>query len=202
MPAPNGSETDSVRIFSLRPSSQPLMALIDEDICYVAGYFDETRLARVREGMLATVHIMGEGRTLKGHVESFSAGIEDRERVTVSGTLLASVNHTFSWIRLALRIPVCIALDDVQEVQCRAHEHAFHRIVGRTAVMRDADVADEPKRFHLAQRRQMHLPVHQVVELHQVDAVGMQQMERLLNLPDAGLVTGRPDLGGEEGRIR
>lgn len=116
--------------FSLRPGSyaeagQPLMALIDEDSYYVAGYFEETKLARVREGMPATVHIMGEGRPLKGHVESFSAGIEDRERVTASGTLLANVNPTFSWIRLAQRIPVRIALDDVLP--------DIYLIAGRTA---------------------------------------------------------------------
>jgi hypothetical protein len=39
-------------------------------------------------------------------------GIEDQNRST-SSELLASVNPTFSWVRLAQRIPVRIKLDDV-----------------------------------------------------------------------------------------
>ena len=48
-----------------------------------------------------------------GHVlldESFAGGIEDRER-SAGSTLLANVNPTFAWVRLAQRIPVRIRLD-------------------------------------------------------------------------------------------
>ncbi|WP_342394116.1 HlyD family secretion protein [Cupriavidus pinatubonensis] len=92
--------------FSLRPGAyatagQPVMALLDRDSFYVSGYFEETKLARMHAGMRAQVRIMGEDRPLRGHVEGVSAGIEDRERTTAPGTLLANVNPTFSWIRLA-----------------------------------------------------------------------------------------------------
>lgn len=104
--------------FSLRPGAyatagQPVMALLDRDSFYVSGYFEETKLARMHAGMRAWVRIMGEDRPLRGHVEGVSAGIEDRERTTAPGTLLANVNPTFSWIRLAQRVPVRIALDEV-----------------------------------------------------------------------------------------
>jgi multidrug resistance efflux pump len=53
---------------------------------------------------------MGEARILNGRVESITSGIEDRER-TPDANLLANVNPTFNWVRLAQRIPVRIALD-------------------------------------------------------------------------------------------
>jgi multidrug resistance efflux pump len=45
-------------------------------------------------------------------VESIAYGIEDQNRTT-SSELLAFVNPTFSWVRLAQRIPVRIKLDNV-----------------------------------------------------------------------------------------
>jgi multidrug resistance efflux pump len=44
--------------------------------------------------------------------QSIAYGIEDQNR-SKSSELLASVNPTFSWVRLAQRIPVRIKLDDV-----------------------------------------------------------------------------------------
>ena len=66
--------------------------------------FEETKLKHIHVGDQATIHIVGEDQPLTGHVEGLSAGIYDRERTTAAGTLLANVNPTFSWIRLAQRI--------------------------------------------------------------------------------------------------
>ena len=85
-------------------------ALIDEDTLRVEGYFEETKLPRIKVGDTATVHLIGERSLLTGHVESIAGGIDDRERSSGSN-LLANVNPTFSWVRLAQRIPVRIALD-------------------------------------------------------------------------------------------
>ncbi|MCO8310962.1 efflux RND transporter periplasmic adaptor subunit [Pseudomonas mandelii] len=117
---------------SLRPGAyamtgQPVMALVDSDSYYVAGYFEETKLARMQVGMSVSVRLMGESRTLHGHVEGFAAGIEDRERVTVSGSLLANVNPTFSWVRLAQRVPIRIALDEIPQ--------GIALVAGRTATV-------------------------------------------------------------------
>jgi multidrug resistance efflux pump len=57
---------------------------------------------------------MGEKGTLTGRVESIAAGIEDRDRAE-GASLLANVNPTFSWVRLAQRVPVRIALDPVPD---------------------------------------------------------------------------------------
>jgi RND family efflux transporter MFP subunit len=90
----------------------PVFALIDSDSFRIEGYFEETKLRRIHIGEDATVKLIGDSRVLKGHVESIAQGIEDQNRST-SSELLASVNPTFSWVRLAQRIPVRIKLDDV-----------------------------------------------------------------------------------------
>jgi multidrug resistance efflux pump len=87
-----------------------VMALIDGDTLRVEGYFEETKLPRIQVGDRAQIRLMGEATPLTGRVESFADGIEDRER-TAGSSLLASVNPTFAWFRLAQRVPVRIALD-------------------------------------------------------------------------------------------
>lgn len=89
-----------------------VFALIDSDTFRVEGYFEETKLRRIRIGEDATVKLIGDPRVLSGHVESIAYGIEDQNRST-SSDLLALVNPTFSWVRLAQRIPVRIKLDNV-----------------------------------------------------------------------------------------
>lgn len=89
-----------------------VFALIGSDTFRVEGYFEETKLRRIHVGEAAVVKLIGDPRVLSGRVESIAYGIEDQNRST-SSDLLASVNPTFSWVRLAQRIPVRIALDDV-----------------------------------------------------------------------------------------
>lgn len=101
--------------FDLRPGAyvtagKGVAALIDEDSLHIEGYFEETKLPMIHVGDKAAVHLMGETADLHGHVEGIAGGIEDRER-SPGASLLANVNPTFSWVRLAQRIPVRIALD-------------------------------------------------------------------------------------------
>jgi RND family efflux transporter MFP subunit len=90
----------------------PVFALIDSDSFRIEGYFEETKLRRIHIGDSVSVKLIGDPRVLSGHVESIASGIEDQNRST-SSELLASVNPTFSWVRLAQRIPVRIKLDNV-----------------------------------------------------------------------------------------
>ena len=99
----------------LRPGAyvavgKPVMALVDGETLHVQGYFEETKLGRIHPGDPVTVQLMGEDRPITGRVESIAAGIEDRER-GASASLLANVNPTFAWVRLAQRVPVRVALD-------------------------------------------------------------------------------------------
>ncbi|MGY5777182.1 efflux RND transporter periplasmic adaptor subunit [Rhizobium sp. LEGMi135b] len=103
---------------SLRPgdyvsAGTAKVALIDSDSLRVEGYFEETKLPRIQVGDEVHIHLMGQTEKLTGHVESIAYGIEDRERT--SGSLLANITPTFSWVRLAQRVPVRIALDKVPD---------------------------------------------------------------------------------------
>ncbi|NTF41753.1 efflux transporter periplasmic adaptor subunit [Rhizobium sp. AC27/96] len=103
---------------SLRPgdyvsAGTAKVALIDSDSLRVEGYFEETKLPRIHVGDEVYIHLMGQTEKLTGHVESIAYGIEDRERT--SGSLLANITPTFSWVRLAQRVPVRISLDKVPD---------------------------------------------------------------------------------------
>ena len=86
------------------------LALTDTDSLYVDGYFEETKLPRIHVNDRASVRLMGESRVLYGRVQSIAPAIEDRER-SPTGNMVANVNPTFSWVRLAQRVPVRIELD-------------------------------------------------------------------------------------------
>ncbi|MEK1894241.1 MAG: HlyD family secretion protein [Rhizobium sp.] len=101
--------------FSMKPGNYvtagtAVTALIDSDSYYVAGYFEENKLDRIKIGDPALVYLMGSKTPLKGHVDGVAGGIEDRERSDTSAQL-ANVTPTFTWVRLAQRVPVRVALD-------------------------------------------------------------------------------------------
>ncbi|WP_233802379.1 efflux RND transporter periplasmic adaptor subunit [Paraburkholderia sp. HP33-1] len=87
------------------------LAIVDSHSFWVYGYFEETKLPHVRVGDQAEVRLMSGG-TLQGHVESISRGIYDRDNPQ-SHELLADVNPTFNWVRLAQRVPVRVKIDSV-----------------------------------------------------------------------------------------
>ena len=90
------------------------MALVKGDSFWVYGYFEEHKLSLIRVGDSAEMKMLGSRYTLKGHVESIARGISDRDNAT-GERLLANVNPTFTWVRLAQRIPVRIHIDAVPE---------------------------------------------------------------------------------------
>jgi multidrug resistance efflux pump len=70
------------------------------------------RVEAIHVGDPASIHLMGVANEIRGHVESIAGGVEDRER-TGSDAQLANVNPSFTWVRLAQRIPVRITVDEV-----------------------------------------------------------------------------------------
>jgi RND family efflux transporter MFP subunit len=88
------------------------MALVSTQSMRVEAYFEETKLPAVNVGDPAIIYLMGMGEEISGHVESIAGGVEDRER-TGSDSQLANVNPSFTWVRLAQRVPVRIAIDSV-----------------------------------------------------------------------------------------
>ena len=91
-----------------------ILALIDSDSYYVAGYFEETKIRYIEIGDQVSVRLMGFDKPLRGHVQGIARAITDRENVRGSD-LIANVNPTFSWVRLAQRIPVRVAIDSVPD---------------------------------------------------------------------------------------
>ncbi|MCU1729304.1 HlyD family secretion protein [Pseudomonas sp. 7P_10.2_Bac1] len=91
----------------------PKMAVIDKDSFWVYGFFEETKLPHIRVGDTAELQMMS-GEVLKGHVESISRGIYDRDNPE-SRELVADVNPTFNWVRLAQRVPVRIHIDEIPD---------------------------------------------------------------------------------------
>jgi RND family efflux transporter MFP subunit len=95
-------------------AGKPVLALVAADSYYVTGYFEETKMPRVKVGDHARVNLMGAAQELSGHVESIGRAIAD-PNTAPNEQLLPKVQPTFSWVRLAQRIPVRIALDEIPD---------------------------------------------------------------------------------------
>ena len=90
------------------------LSVLDKDSFWIVGYFEETKLARINVGDQAVAALMGFRDPVLGHVESIASGINTPN--TQPGSLgLASVDPTFTWVRLAQRIPVRIHIDTVPD---------------------------------------------------------------------------------------
>ncbi|UXB14386.1 biotin/lipoyl-binding protein [Stenotrophomonas maltophilia] len=107
----------------LQPGAQAL-ALIDTRSLRIEGYFEETKLGCITEGDAAVARLMGDNHDVRGHVETIAAGIADDQR-SITHNLLPAVAPTYTWVRLAQRIPVRIRIDDAPS--------DTRLIVGRTA---------------------------------------------------------------------
>ncbi|PGH56330.1 efflux transporter periplasmic adaptor subunit [Azospirillum palustre] len=88
------------------------IAILDATSFWITSYFEETKLRRIRVGSPAQIMLMGFDEPLSGHVESIGRGIEDSNG-TPGPLGLPNVEPTFSWVRLAQRIPVRIRIDRV-----------------------------------------------------------------------------------------
>ncbi|MGF6594961.1 efflux RND transporter periplasmic adaptor subunit [Pseudomonas sp. 2835] len=107
-------------------AGRPVLSVVDSDSYHVDGYFEETKLAGIHIGQAVDIRVLGDNTRLSGRVQSIAAGIEDRDRSS-GANLLPNVNPAFSWVRLAQRIPVRIAFDEVPA--------DFRMIAGRTATV-------------------------------------------------------------------
>jgi len=107
-------------------AGRPVLSVVDSNSFHIDGYFEETKLNGIHIGQSVDIRVIGDNARLRGHVESIVAGIEDRDR-TSGNNLLPNVNPAFSWVRLAQRIPVRIAFDEVPG--------DFRMIAGRTATV-------------------------------------------------------------------
>jgi multidrug resistance efflux pump len=88
------------------------VAVLDAASFWITGYFEETKIWKIRGGDPARIMLMGFDQPIFGHVESMGRGI-DNSNDTPGHLGLPNVAATFSWVRLAQRIPVRIQIDQV-----------------------------------------------------------------------------------------
>jgi len=86
------------------------LALVKREGMWVYGYFEETKLPGIHVGDKAEVILMAGDVRVPGRVDSIASGIADNAAVT-SADMLSDITPTFSWVRLAQRVPVRIHLD-------------------------------------------------------------------------------------------
>ena len=97
---------------SYASQGRAVLALIDSDSYRVDAYFEETKIPNIKLDAPADVQLMDGVAMIKGKVESIARGITDQDNKD-GPELLASVNPTFTWVRLAQRIPVRIRLTNL-----------------------------------------------------------------------------------------
>jgi multidrug resistance efflux pump len=88
------------------------VSVIDRDSYWIDGYFEETKMGRVCIGDRVEAKLMGYAQPITGHVATVTRGIGVSN--AASGAQgLPNVDAVFTWVRLAQRIPVRIAIDQV-----------------------------------------------------------------------------------------
>jgi len=88
------------------------ISVVNSDSFWVDGYFEETVLGSIRIGDPAQIKLMGYSDIITGHVAGVARGI-DIANASPDEAGLAKVNPIFTWVRLAQRVPVRVALDHI-----------------------------------------------------------------------------------------
>ena len=88
------------------------ISIIDTDSFWVDGYFEETKLARVCIGARAEAQLIGYSMPITGYVTTITRGVSV-SNATTGAQGLPNVDPVYTWVRLAQRVPVRIAIDKV-----------------------------------------------------------------------------------------
>jgi multidrug resistance efflux pump len=88
------------------------VSIIDKDSYWVDGYFEETKLARLCVGDRAEAKLMGYPAPITGHIATVTRGVSVSD-AAASTQGLPNVDPVYTWVRLAQRVPVRIAIDNV-----------------------------------------------------------------------------------------
>jgi RND family efflux transporter MFP subunit len=88
------------------------ISIVDTDSFWVDGYFEETKLAQLCIGDRAEVKVMGYSNPITGHVTTITRGVSV-SNAAAGAQGLPNVDPVYTWVRLAQRVPVRIAIDRV-----------------------------------------------------------------------------------------
>jgi hypothetical protein len=88
------------------------VSIIDTDSYWLDGYFEETQMAGVCVGDRAEAKLMGYSSPIVGHVTTVTRGVSV-SNAAAGAQGLPNVDPVYTWVRLAQRVPVRIAIDAV-----------------------------------------------------------------------------------------
>jgi multidrug resistance efflux pump len=88
------------------------ISIIDTDSYWIDGYFEETKMARICIGDRVEAKLLGYAQPILGHVASVTRGIGVSD-AAAGPQGLPNVDPVYTWVRLAQRVPVRIAIDSV-----------------------------------------------------------------------------------------
>lgn len=103
-----------LRVGDFALAGAAMVSVIDSDSFWVDGYFEETKLARICVGDQAEAKLLGYADPILGHVKTVTRGIAVAN-ATPGTQGLPVVDPIYTWVRLAQRVPVRIAIDRVPE---------------------------------------------------------------------------------------
>jgi multidrug resistance efflux pump len=88
------------------------IAVIDSDSFWIDGYFEETKMAGVCVDDRAEAQLMGYAPPILGHVKTITRGVSVAN-AAAGAQGLPNVDPIYTWVRLAQRVPVRVAIDKV-----------------------------------------------------------------------------------------
>jgi RND family efflux transporter MFP subunit len=88
------------------------ISIIDTDSYWIDGYFEETKMARICVGDPVEAKLMGYAQPILGHVATVTRGIGVSD-AAAGAQGLPNVDPVYTWVTLAQRVPVRIAIDSV-----------------------------------------------------------------------------------------
>lgn len=88
------------------------ISLIDSDSFWIDGYFEETKMAGVCVGDRAEAQLMGYAQPILGHVKTVTRGVSV-SNAAAGAQGLPNIDPIYTWVRLAQRVPVRLAIDTV-----------------------------------------------------------------------------------------
>src|SRR5215470_4849793 len=88
------------------------VSVIDTDSYWIDGYFEETKLARLCVDDRAEAKLLGYSAPIRGHIATVTRGVSV-SNAAASTQGLPNVDPVYTWVRLAQRVPVRIAIENV-----------------------------------------------------------------------------------------
>jgi multidrug resistance efflux pump len=90
------------------------VSVIDSNSFWIDGYFEETKMANVCVGDRAEAQLMGYAQPILGHVKTVTRGVS-ASNAAAGAQGLPNVDPIYTWVRLAQRVPVRLAIDTVPD---------------------------------------------------------------------------------------